>query len=110
MRNLLTLRNPYGDLAYGYIYKFTDKHSGRYYIGQHVSKTFDVNYTGSGSSWKNVTRKYKWNKAISTKDIDVEVLCWCINQKELNRWERFFIVQERATITVQESPRALAVG
>lgn len=96
--DFITTRNPYGEKAYGYVYKFTNLNSGRSYIGQHQSSSYDEKYTGSGSLWKKVKNHYKWTKAWSTPDIKIEVLCWCLNQQELNRMERFYILSERTIV------------
>lgn len=41
----------------GYVYRYTHKETGKYYIGSH-NGTKSSKYTGSGKIWKNALKKY----------------------------------------------------
>ena len=66
---------------YGYIYETTNLINGKKYIGQHVSKTFDEDYYGSGKVFLNALRKN------GKENFKVEILEWCKTDKELGEAE-----------------------
>ena len=65
---------------YGFIYKWTRKSTGEYYIGQHAGAK-DDSYIGSGTKFKRKfsgTDKSDWSR---------EILDFCDDQKSLNEME-----------------------
>lgn len=42
----------------GYVYKFINKESGKWYIGSHNKPSAGSNYSGSGTLWQRALRKY----------------------------------------------------
>lgn len=74
--------------TYGYIYKITHIPSGRYYIGQHKSETFDKNYWGSGTIIKSLHRKHP------DEEFKREVLVWVYSEKDLDVYEEKFVTKD----------------
>lgn len=76
---------------YGFIYKTTNLINNKIYIGQKVyKKNNDIqspvpSYLGSGIKLKSAIKKY------GKKNFKREILCWCLNQKSLDDFEKFFI-------------------
>lgn len=42
----------------GYVYKYTHKETGKWYIGSHFGEALDEDYTGSGVIWQKAKIKY----------------------------------------------------
>ena len=76
---------------YGFIYKTTNLINNKIYIGQKVyKKNNDIqspvpSYLGSGIKLKSAIKKY------GKKNFKREILCWCLKQKSLDDFEKFFI-------------------
>ena len=73
---------------YGYIYKITHIPSGRYYIGQHKSETFDEDYWGNGRIIKNMYLHH------DKSEFSREVIKWAYSAEELNLLEQEFVNEE----------------
>lgn len=69
----------------GYIYITTNLINGKKYIGQHKSKSFDLNYFGSGKLLVEAIHKYGRDNFIS------EVIEWCTTIDELDAREIYWI-------------------
>ena len=63
---------------YGYIYKTTDLETGKIYVGQHKSKSFDTKYYGSGIVISKLIKKYGFDR------FKCELLESCNSLEELN--------------------------
>lgn len=70
---------------YGYIYKTTNLTNGKIYIGKKKSDVFVPWYKGSGRALHEAINKYGWD------NFEVEFLCPCFSEDELNTEERFLI-------------------
>lgn len=70
---------------YGYVYETVNLINGKRYIGQHVSKIFDVKYKGSGKSIKSAIRYWGFD------NFKTFILEECNSQKELNEKEVYWI-------------------
>ena len=76
---------------YGYIYETTNLVNGKKYIGQHKSKTFDLDYYGSGKIILQALKKY------GVENFKCSVIEWCSSRKEANERERYWIAYYNAT-------------
>ena len=70
---------------YGYIYKTTDLETGKIYVGQHKSKSFDTKYYGSGIVISKLIKKYGFDR------FKCELLENCNSLEELNDREIYWI-------------------
>ena len=70
---------------YGYIYKTVNNKTGKIYIGQHHSSTFDNTYLGSGLLLQRAIKKY------GTESFSVELLEWCVSKTHLDEREKYHI-------------------
>jgi len=86
---------------YHFIYKTTNKLSGRYYIGMHSTNNLDDGYMGSGNRLRLAIRKHGKENFIR------EILEYCNTRDELR-------IQEAKVITLEEVAKEecmnLAVG
>ncbi len=84
--DLNDLRIPANRHGYVYLITLTRPTDGRvrYYVGQHLAKTIDRNYLGSGVILNKIYKKYgkKGHKS---------VLMWAYSQDELNFYEQLCI-------------------
>jgi len=80
------LRIPANRHGYIYLITVTRPTDGlvRYYVGQHLGKTFDKRYYGSGTILQNIYRKY------GKKGYN-QLLLWAYSQEELNFYEQLCI-------------------
>jgi len=69
----------------GYIYITTNLINNKKYIGQHKSKSFDLNYLGSGKLIVEAIKKY------GKDNFKTEVIEWCTSAEELNNREIYWI-------------------
>lgn len=70
---------------YGYVYLTTNNITGKKYIGQHKSNSFDTKYYGSGIYIRRAIEKY------GIENFDCQILCECFSREELNEKEQFYI-------------------
>lgn len=70
---------------YGYVYLTTNMTNGRMYIGQHVSRFFDPDYLGSGTSLKEAVRRF------GSDSFKVELLEWAQDARKLDFLEVKYI-------------------
>lgn len=70
---------------YGYIYLTTNLISGRKYIGQHKSETFDPSYLGSGKILKQAVLKE------GVGNFQVQLIEVCASAEQLNQREAYYI-------------------
>lgn len=77
---------------YGYIYKTTDKHTNKIYVGKKHSKVFKgIDYIGSGLMIKNIKNKcLRENIPIDTR-FSVEMIDTAETLEELNEKEIYWI-------------------
>lgn len=78
---------------YGYVYLITNEVNKKTYVGQHRSQTFDESYWGSGKLLSRAYRKYPGDSQWSRK-----VLEWCETQEDLDRREKFWIVETNSLV------------
>ena len=76
---------------FGYVYKFTNKITGKIYVGKREKPTFDKHYWGSGTYWTNSLNKH------GKENILREVLEWCDSRDSLNEAEKKWIAELDAT-------------
>lgn len=72
---------------YGYVYKIHCKITDMDYIGLHRTKEFDRAYWGSGNYIQNAVKKY------GRENFEREVLCWAIDNEDLNSLEYQMIIE-----------------
>ncbi len=70
---------------YFYIYKTTNTQNGKYYVGKHIGR-LDDDYLGSGKLLKQAIKNY--GKSSFKKEVQVI----CLNEKELNYWEKKIVL------------------
>jgi hypothetical protein len=75
---------------YGYIYKTTDLHNNKIYIGQRSGK-FDPSYYGSGIIIRNILVKIKKNNTNLKDRLKLEILSLCESKEELDYEEQRLI-------------------
>lgn len=77
---------------YGYIYKTTNLITGKMYIGQHKSDTFDEGYKGSGKLLKQAIAKYgKDNFSCEILEMINDVPTICESAEQLGESEYYYI-------------------
>lgn len=76
---------------YGYIYLTINLITGKKYIGQHRSETFDVRYKGSGKLLMKAIKKY------GKENFETTVLKECLSEDDLNQSEIEYILMYEAT-------------
>ncbi len=76
---------------FGYIYKTTNLLNNKIYIGQKRGN-FNKNYHGSGKVLRVAINKY------GIKNFNVEVLCECNDEMELNEKEKYFIAKFKSLV------------
>lgn len=74
---------------FGFIYKTTCLINNKIYIGQHIRNV--DSYIGSGSYIKKAIIKY------GKENFKREILKFCNNQKELDKWEQIYILKFDST-------------
>lgn len=74
---------------HGFIYK-TIFPNGKIYIGQTIKRK-EINYLGSGRKVSLAIVKY------GKENIKREILKFCFNQKQLDKWERVYIKHFKST-------------
>ena len=80
-------------MAYGIIYKATNKLNDKVYIGQ-TTKSLDTRIKGHINHCKDITRKYHFTNALRKYNIDDfnwEIICECIDLNDLNEKEIYYI-------------------
>lgn len=70
---------------FGYIYKTTNLINGKIYIGQHIAKTFDIYYKGSGQILRQAFKKY------GKENFKCELLVEASTKEELDILEQYWI-------------------
>lgn len=68
-----------------FIYITTNLTNGKKYIGQHIAKTLNDNYLGSGKALKHAINKY------GLENFKREIIHFADSQEELNELEKFYI-------------------
>lgn len=77
---------------YGYIYKTTDKKTGKIYIGQHHAPIFEgYKYLGSGLVISNIKNKLQEENINLESRFDIEMLDTAESKFELNEKEIYWI-------------------
>lgn len=77
---------------YGYIYKTTDKNTGKIYIGQHRSLIFEgYHYIGSGTIISNIKNKLEQDNIPFESRFDIEMIDVADSKSELNQKEIYWI-------------------
>jgi hypothetical protein len=78
------------DKKYYIIYKVTNTKSNRFYIGQHRTDNIEDGYMGSGLYIQESKKKYKeeFNNIFKR-----EILEYCDNLEELNKFEEYYILK-----------------
>ena len=88
----LTVEDELADVTpFGYIYKYTNKVTGKIYIGKREKPVFDEFYWGSGKLWKEDLKKF------GKEAIDREILCFGFSRKDLNELEKHYISMYNST-------------
>ena len=75
----------------GYIYKTTNIITGKIYIGQHMSSSFDIKYKGSGISLSYAIKKYGWDNFYT------EIIEECESLSQMNEREGYWIAYYNST-------------
>lgn len=70
---------------FGYIYKTTNLINNKIYVGQHISKSFDLKYKGSGTLLEYAIKKYGWD------NFRCEIIEECESLDEMNLKESYWI-------------------
>ena len=77
---------------YGYIYKTTDKKTGKIYVGKHHSDRFeDYKYLGSGLIISNIKNKLFENNIPLEDRFNIEMIDTAESLEELNEKEIYWI-------------------
>lgn len=77
---------------YGYIYKTTDKLTGKIYIGKHRAKCFEgYRYIGSGLIISNIKEKLLKDNIKLDERFDIEMIDSADSKEELNNKEVYWI-------------------